>query len=241
MAAVTYAGRLRQELSLHLADHPRLFYPVMRQRTAYRGVLISRQTELVIEGYPRSGNTFAVAAVQFAQGRPMAIARHTHAPAQVMEATRRRLPTIVLLRDPRDAGLSLVIRERHVSPALALRRYLRFYGRLAPFSNRFIVATFAQVTTDLGAVIERVNSRWGLQLTPFHHTPANRAAVFEIMEDMERRTTGGILSETRVARPSAARDSLKHEFAHAFDRPAYRSLLDACYRLHEKFEARSLE
>jgi hypothetical protein len=239
MSTVSLASRLRQELSLHLADHPRLFYPVMRQRPAYRGVLISHETELVVEGYPRSGNTFAVAAVQFAQGRAMAIARHTHAPAQVIEAVRRNLPTLVLLRDPRDAGVSLVIREANVSPGLALRRYLRFYGRLASFCEGFIIATFDQVTMDLGTVTERLNSRWGLKLTPFQHTSSNRARVFEIMEDMERRAAGGVLAETRVARPSADRDKLKHDLTHTFDHPRYRPLLDACYTLHDKFEARS--
>lgn len=237
MSGVSLASRLRQQLSLSLADHPRLFYPVMRRRAAYRGVLISEQTELVVEGYPRSGNTFAVAAVQFAQARPVVIARHTHAPAQVIEAARRGLPTLVLLRDPRDASMSLVIREPQISLALALRRYVRFYSRLAPFHNSFIVATFAQVTTDFGVVIERLNARCGLDLAPFQHTPENCARVFEMVEEMERKTLGGQLRETRVARPSAVRDTLKMGLIHAFEDPEYRSLLDTCYSLHREFQA----
>lgn len=239
MPDVGLAGRLRQELSLSLADHPRLFYPVMRRRATYRGVLISEQTELVIEGYPRSGNTFAVAAVQFAQPRPVVIARHTHAPAQVIEAARRGLPTLVLLRDPRDAGMSLVIREPKISLALALRRYVRFYSRLAPFYKSFIVGTFAEVTTNCAVVIERLNARCGLELAPFRHTPENCARVFEMVEEMERRTLGGLLRETRVARPSAVRDSIKASLIPALEDPAYRSLLDTCYSLHREFQEMS--
>jgi hypothetical protein len=238
---VGLATRLRQELSLRLADHPPLFYPVMRRRSHYRGILITERTNVVVEGYPRSGNTFAAAALRFAQERPVTIARHTHAPAQVMEAVRRGLPTLLLLRDPRDATLSLVIREPAVSLALALRRYLRFYSRIAPLWKGYVVATFEQVTTDFSQPIERLNARCDLRLATFAHTPENCAKVFAILEDMERQTLHGVLYETRVARPSKVRDALKAEMRHAFDSPAHRKLLDSCETLFGEFQAMSRE
>ena len=75
-------SRLRRSVSLLLGDYPRLYYPVMRHHRRYKELLITDATELVLEGYPRSGNTFAVAALQFAQDRPLRIARHTHMPAR---------------------------------------------------------------------------------------------------------------------------------------------------------------
>jgi hypothetical protein len=39
------------------------------------------------------------------------IAHHLHAPAQVIRAARWRILTLVLMRRPRDAVLSLVIRD----------------------------------------------------------------------------------------------------------------------------------
>jgi hypothetical protein len=39
------------------------------------------------------------------------IAPHLHAPAQVIRVARRRILTLVLMRRPRDAVLSLVIRD----------------------------------------------------------------------------------------------------------------------------------
>lgn len=58
--------RLRSLISLY----PRLFLPVMRRRPAHRGHIVDVDTEIMIEGYPRSGNTFAVVAFEFAQGDP---------------------------------------------------------------------------------------------------------------------------------------------------------------------------
>ena len=229
------ARRLRQTLSLGLADHPRLFYPVMRRRAAFKAVLISDRTGLVIEGYPRSGNTFAVTAVQFAQEHPLNIARHTHAPAQVMEAARRGLPTLLLVRDPRDACVSLVLRDPDISLAFALRRYVRFYSRVAPFWKSYIVASFAQVTTDLSIVVERLNVRFSMGLAPFVHTPENCDRVFGIVEDMSRQLLGGVLKETRVARPSAVRDALKANAMRGLEDQGCRTLLDACNSRYREF------
>jgi hypothetical protein len=229
------ARRLRQTLSLGIADHPCLFYPVMRRRAAYRAVLISDRTGLVIEGFPRSGNTFAVTAVQFAQDHPLSIARHTHAPAQVMEAARRGLPTLVLVRDPRDACVSLVIRDPDISLAFALRRYDRFYSRVAPLWKSYIVASFAQVTSDFSLVVQRLNVRFNTGLAPFVHTPENCDRVFGIVEDMSRRMLGGVLKETRVARPSVVRNALKASAMRGFEDQGCRTLLDACNSRYREF------
>ena len=43
-------------------------------------------TELVIEAFPRSANTFATVAFQLSQPAPVRVAHHLHAPAQVTEA-----------------------------------------------------------------------------------------------------------------------------------------------------------
>lgn len=94
-------------------------------------------TELVIEGFPRSGNTFAGAAFTVVQGRPVTLGRHMHRPAQVIAAARRGLPTLVFIRRPSDAVLSLVIRHPHISIAKALNDYIRFYTAIMPYSHAY--------------------------------------------------------------------------------------------------------
>jgi hypothetical protein len=234
---VRLVARLRLSISLLLGDYPRLYYPVMRHRRRYKDLLISDDTEIVIEGYPRSGNTFAVAALQFAQNRALRMARHTHAPAQVMEAVRRRLPTLLLVRAPRDAAVSLVIREPAVTLEHALKRYERYHRRLHGYRAGFLVATFGEVTSSFGPVVERLNRRFGLALTPFEHTPSNCEEVFKAVEDMERKDFGGVLREHRVARPSDWRRKPKARLAEALDHAAYRRLLQDCESLYHEYQA----
>lgn len=80
--------RLRYELG-GVRSHPRLYLQVARWR--HRGAPVASDTQL-IEGFPRSGNTFAVAAFDLAQARPVEVAHHGHASAQVIEAVRRTSP-----------------------------------------------------------------------------------------------------------------------------------------------------
>ncbi len=78
---------------------------------AYRtNGLVNRDTELVIEGFPRSGNSFAVIAMMLAQKNPLRIAHHFHVPAQIIYACRHKIPVLVILRKASDAIISQKIR-----------------------------------------------------------------------------------------------------------------------------------
>ena len=101
-----YSGRV------WLSSVPSLYLPFARIK--YRSVpnrLVGRDTELVIEGFQRSGNTFAVFAFEMAQDRPIRSAHHLHASAQVSRAVKLGVPVLLLVRDPRDTIVSHVIRE----------------------------------------------------------------------------------------------------------------------------------
>jgi len=82
---------------------------------------------------------------QLAQGRPVKIARHLHAPAQVIAGVRMHIPTLVLIRHPRDAVLSLVVRAPHLSVEQALKDYIHFYTVLLPYLGQFVIGLFEQV------------------------------------------------------------------------------------------------
>lgn len=69
---------LRFQARVTISHYPWLYFPIQRLRPQRRDLVVARDTEIVIEGYPRSANTFAVAAFLLAQGRPVKIAHHLH-------------------------------------------------------------------------------------------------------------------------------------------------------------------
>jgi hypothetical protein len=223
------------ELKTLLARYPPLALRVARLRRGH-GEVVSRETEIVIEGFPRTGSSFAVAAFRRAQGRPVRVAHHVHAPAQVMAAVRWEIPALVLIRTPEDSVLSLVIRNLEIPIAQALTGYDRFYRPLLPARDQFATATFDDVVKDFGKVIDRINERYGTGFLRFEHTNENADSILaEIEEDYLTRDPPGERFERIVPRPSERRLQLKEEIRERYRHPALAALRARAESLYERF------
>ena len=236
--------RARHRLAALVGRYPRLYLPLARlgHRIATRSQssddahppVVNRHTEVVIEGFPRSANSFAVAAFRLAQPGPVRIAHHRHAPAQIVEGVRLGIPTIVLVRRPTEAVAAFIVSRPEMSVALALRSYVGFYARCLPHASGFIVADFQEVTSNFGPVVSRLNRRFGTSFEPFHHTPANVAECFRQIDDHYRSRFGFDASTATLARPDPGRDQQKEDVFTALRSPQLRPLLDRAEELHEE-------
>ena len=182
------------------------------------GELTTGETEVCIEGFPRCGNTFAVVAFQLVQPRTVSIAHHVHAPGSVLIAVRMGTPAIVLIREPEDAVLSLLVRLPYLTAGQGLRSYTSFYRPLLRYRDRFVVGPFDDVIDDFGALIRRLNRRFHTAFAEFQPTEEHIRAV---RDEVARWDRGAFGSEERLelggAAPSEARDRVKARL-----RPAYR-------------------
>jgi hypothetical protein len=163
--------------------HPSLYLPLARWKRA-ESVLDAR-TELVLDGLERSANTFAVIAFQFAQNDHVRVAHHMHAVAPLLEAAARGVPTLITARAPEGTILSAMIRQPRVTARQWLKTYVAFYERLMVSRDDFVIATFEEVTSDLGAVIRRVNERFATNFREFDHTKENVQTVFSLSDERE--------------------------------------------------------
>src|SRR5215211_6607259 len=108
------AFRLEKWFQIHAGGHPTVYFSLYRLLRQDVARIVTPDTQLVIEGFPRSGNSFARRAFVMAQSDTQIkhhIAHHLHVPAQVVRAARWQIPTLVLIRRPKDAVLSLVLRD----------------------------------------------------------------------------------------------------------------------------------
>ena len=173
--------RVRHRVRTQIFEYPALYMPFARYK--YRGhspEVLSSQTELVIDGYFRSANTFSVHAFQMSQERPVRLAHHLHAPAQLITAARRGVPVLLLLRKPEGAILSELLYDNVALPD-ALDAYSRFHTCLLPYLDSFVVGEFEQVTHDFGSVIRQLNARFGTSFAEFKHTDETARETFELM------------------------------------------------------------
>jgi hypothetical protein len=198
--------------------------------------LADRHTAIVIDGFLRSGNTYSVAAFQVANGQELHIGRHLHGGAHILRAVRLRLPTVVLIRRPADAVSSYLVRRPTLTPDDALREYLDFYRTAWPARDGFVVAPFDLVVSDFGAVIDRVNKRFGTSFARFEPDPESERAAVELVEEMNRLECRGEVVETHVGRPSTEREQHKEAVRRRMERrPRTRALLDRADRVFSAY------
>ena len=204
--------KLRYEIRCIASLHPLLYDRLARLKEgdADGPTRVTRHTGLVIEAFPRSGNTFAYFAFQSSQPECVRVAHHLHAPAQLVRAAHWGIPALLIVRDPLDAVCSFVQREPVVSLRQGLRSWIRFHRSLVRHRHHFVVATFDQAMTDFGSVMRRVNRRFATTFGVFEHDSGNTAACFRAIDERNTRLSGGVApDESGVARPSAVRNAAK--------------------------------
>ena len=193
------------KLQRWIGRYPTLYFSLYKLIGNKKYLAVKQDTNIVIEGYPRSANTFAVVAFEKAQETPVNIAHHLHVPAQVLRAVHMGIPVIVLIREPVAAICSLVVREPHINLKTALKDYINFYNTISPVSSDCVIARFEDVISDFGNIISEVNEKYGTEFSKFNHKHDNVNDVFTSLDSLEEDTKSGATNESKVARPSNQR------------------------------------
>ena len=260
--AVSPYRRTRHRLRTYVSEHPLGYLAFARHKyTGHNVEVIGHDTELVIDGFTRSATTFAVYAFQLSQDKPIRLAHHLHAPAQLIEAARRGIPTVVLIRKPQGAILSQLIREPDVALRDAILAYSRFYEHLLPYLKSFVIGEFRQVTHEFGEVIRQLNARFDTDFAEFIPSDVSVRECFELCRLRETMspallgfesglvTRDQIRSELESARgaasheepeawvPSAQRERAKEALRDQWLQPSLTRLRDRAELVYQQFSA----
>lgn len=177
------------------------------------GQIVSPSHHLVLEGFPRSGNSFSVRAFLQANGmrRTWSIAHHFHKLPQILLGVRWQRPTIVLIRNPDEAVLSLFAHS--IIKAVAsvedtqtqLRKFQNlfehwqhYYEIVYELRDDVVLSDFSTTTQRFDLVLQAANTKFEKDFAWDGLSCSNtQKAIFE--------TGGSHLS------PSRDRDSLKDQ------------------------------
>jgi hypothetical protein len=229
--------KLRHEVVSLMRQDPRLFFPLIRlnKRLGFnKGLsILSQETELVIEGFLRCGNSFVTRAFVSAQPRKVIVANRTHAPATVIQAVKWGLPTLVLIREPTATIASLALKHPHLTLRQGLRDYIRYYTTVFPYRAGYITATFKAATSDLGALIDQLNQRFGTSFARFEHTEQNMRQVFEQIERVDHVVERG--DRSKYSTPSAEKEELKAAIGSRLEAEELRPLVEAANAIYSEF------
>jgi hypothetical protein len=223
---------IKTSVRLALDRYPALYLGLLRiKRRGHwsREWLVQRRTQVVIEGFPRSANSFAREAFLTNQ-RDIVYATHVHSSAQVVQGCLWKIPTLVLMRDPAgaicgDVAFACELQQRDAQSVHAneiddsLRRYIAFYERVEPFHQRFVIGHFPDVTKDFGAVMKAFNDFFGTRFVVFEHTDEAAAKITGMSFHIG---------------PRANRDAIKMVVRHKYDRETAPELKERALSIYQR-------
>ena len=216
-------------LSARMKTHPRLFLPIAHLRETSKRRAIRRDSDIVIEGYWRCGNHFATYAFEVAQARPMRIAHHFHAPAQLMLAIKWEIPAILLIREPCEAVASATVFLESENPLPLLKFYLIFYRAVLPIKSHLVVSDFPTTINDFSQVIRAVNNRYHREFELFTASEEQMCIVQERIGE-EHQKMGRSVSTLPL--PSEEKARRKVRVKEHLARPSCAALLEEARQVY---------
>lgn len=151
-----------------------LWFKFVRQRTGLSIGFFDQDTNVYIDGYPRSGNTFLIHLTkQLLSG--LNSVHHLHKIAPIKIAIVKDLPVFILIRNPLDAISSnylkhFAMRDKPVSKQLDLRLlnelildYLFYYKFVSKHKDRITIIEFHRLINFPGTVINQIADKMDVQ------------------------------------------------------------------------------
>lgn len=180
-----------------------LLYPLNFILPRAHSFKIPKDTDILIDGFQRSGNTFFYSLVRHAN-RDASILVHRHSSIYCIKALSKGVPTAVCIRQPLDTISSLLAWDPKLSVGIAIKMYIRYYNNLIPSKKKMLIVPFESMITDPDYFISKINEQFDIHLRP---TEFNEQALAQFLErKKEKSRDRGVAS----AYPNAEKIPLKH-------------------------------
>jgi hypothetical protein len=194
----------------------------------YASVPVDRETEVCIDGFPRSGNTYAAFALLHTNPDTR-LAHHTHVPMQILRAVKLGVPCAVLTRPPLDTLTSLCIfADDELSDTLAFKTYIDFHRRIAPVAGAAVVCRFDELVADPSVLVRRLNRRYRTSFAG--EQPASDEVKRELLARIERDHLEGSKKRLGWTIPNLEKEELKPRVRQRLARHPLLEEADSAYR-----------
>ncbi len=121
--------------------------------------IVTGKEDILISGPPRVSNTFVGRMIMFNQEN-LTLVNHFHSPGQVINAIKKGVPAIIIIRDPIDMATSLCIKYPMIHPFVALQTYIVYYKNLLKYRDKFLLIDFETIKSDFNEIITQFNVKY---------------------------------------------------------------------------------
>ena len=134
------------------------------------------ETELVIDGFPGSGNSFLASSLRDVLSDTIEVVSHFHHTVQLKRAIALGVPAVVVVSEPLAAASSLKSKQPDLWDAVILLRWIVYHRYVARHRDRLDVFLFDEIVDDVdfvrresAAVDELVRRRKARRIEPNHN------------------------------------------------------------------------
>jgi hypothetical protein len=227
-----YLFNLKYKVANQVSNYPALYKTISKGLTG-RDCYTTKRTDMVIDGHPRSANTYATYAFKIAQRKDLVVANHIHKKSQFLTAEKYGIPAILLIREPLDCLTSLLIRQPKYDPKALFEGYDFLYNGLKN-SNGFVVGEFNKVVNSYAEIIDGVNKKFGKDFDLYYKTDENEEKVKHIVQTQDE-LKGVSDYDQRVAYPNEKRKEIVNDVKKMLQQTRYKSEHEKCKRTFEYF------
>jgi len=197
---------LKFDFKTYVGKHPSLYflyglYPKFKHR------IVRKNTDICIEGFPRSGNTFTYHAFKYFNP-DLVIGHHIHAPVQPYLAQKFNIPCLIMIRHPLNSAASLIIVDNKLSIDSALKHYIHYYEELIKYSDHIFLADINTIVNSFDKIVDKINSECNKK---FKYKAISKDKEKEIKQIVEKQNEKGKNPQNLVAIPSNRKEQLKKQ------------------------------
>lgn len=169
--------------------------------------VIRTNCDIVIDGYPRSANTFTAVYWKYTQPH-LRLADHTHHPTCAISALQNDIPVLFLIRNPKDCVSSWVVYTGLPFRTMLLH-YIDYHRTLLPYLERLYIVPFDTAITRPKQVIADISARYKIH----SNMDFDEKVILEKVEAhlaAANNQNEGSFNHTQSHLPSERRELLKH-------------------------------
>ncbi len=191
-----------------LGAYPALYFALFAHRYPFKAMKVSHKTNICIEGFPRSANSYATVAFKLVN-KGVKVAHHLHVAAQLLRAARYQIPAMVVLRAPEEAVSSFMVFQQSLNAPLYLDAYTRFHQRLLDVQDQLLFVSFETVVSDMNKAIRALNEKFGINFEIIPNVDQRQDEIIEKLKIVNARFFKGQHNKNMF--PDKNREKLKEK------------------------------
>ena len=160
--------KIKYHIKDRLDEYPKVYKFIYNNILRGNSNGLSLLDDLVVEGFPSSGNTYLTHSISMHLGESLSIAHHMHSTSLVKIALKKEIPVILCVRDPIDTAVSNAVRQKTsyfeeiISASDWLKYWVRFHNRILEDLNSdyLYISEFSNLTNDVASEILKFKNQY---------------------------------------------------------------------------------